>query len=195
MVASLLLIMPTVSAPHRVFAQADLPPFEDLARGADHTLNISSPISNVIYLTQRHKYLASLPVSGRLVRLKAKAPPFRPPVAPIACGGIVGRAAARPQLEGADISSKRADSRFDPDVWSGRAMQEVSSTLADAVLRAASAGPRARRPVRDQSACRTNTGGRRQRATIPDSHIPLRLSQPTRRTIGYIAANSARALP
>jgi len=26
-------------------------------------------------------------------------------------------------------------SRFDPNVWSGRAMQEVSSTLADAVLR------------------------------------------------------------
>src|SRR6516225_12289268 len=40
-----------------------------------------------------------------------------------------------PQLVGADISPKWGNSRFDPNVWSGRAMQEVSSTLADAVLR------------------------------------------------------------
>src|SRR6516165_11348543 len=40
-----------------------------------------------------------------------------------------------PELaEEADISPKWGNSRFDPHVWSGRAVQEVSSTLADAVL-------------------------------------------------------------
>jgi hypothetical protein len=39
-----------------------------------------------------------------------------------------------PQRAEADISLKSADSRFDPDVWSGRAMQEVFVDLSDAVL-------------------------------------------------------------
>ena len=30
-----------------------------------------------------------------------------------------------PQLGGADITAKKADSGFDPNVWSGRAVQEV----------------------------------------------------------------------
>src|SRR3974390_2711757 len=39
-----------------------------------------------------------------------------------------------PQLVGADISPKRAASRFDPHVWSGRAVQEVFVDPGDAVL-------------------------------------------------------------
>ena len=49
-------------------------------------------------------------------------------------GGAKAARTPCPLLARPDISPKLANSRFDPNVWSGRAVQEVSSTLVDTVL-------------------------------------------------------------